>query len=208
MALLNGMYIFVEKEDVSHNVSSFTHPVEEGIETTDHVTAEAQEISLTGKIVNDDALSASVKISTIKQWQKAGTLCSYIGRNYANNYQIISFNTSHPHTVAGGCDYDMTLREVRIAKSPYKVDKNTAASKKTATKTTTKTGMQQRQANSTVKGCYHTVKRGETAYSIAQKYSSKGATMQTIMDNNKNAPRVAGDWTTLQVGTKIFVAYR
>lgn len=205
MALLNGLYIFVKDEEVSHNITSVTHPVEEGIDFTDHVIEEAQEISISGKIVGT---GAAAKISAIKQMQKKGTLVNYIGRNYANNYQIITFNTSHPNTVAGGCDFDMTLREVRIAKSPYKVDKTTASSKKTAIKSITKTGMQQRQTNSTAEGIYHVVKRGETAYSIAQKYNSKGATMKKIMDDNPNAPKVAGDWTTLQVGTKLFVAYR
>lgn len=205
MALLNGLYIFVQDEEVNHNITSVTHPVEEGIDLTDHVIAEAQEISISGKIVGT---GASAKIASIVQMQKKGTLVSYIGRNYASNYQIIAFNTSHPNTVAGGCDFDMTLREVRIASSPYKVAKNTASSQKTATKSTTKTGMQQRQSNSKAEGVYHTVKRGETAYSIAKKYNSKGVTMKTIMDNNPDAPKVKGDWTTLQVGTKLFIADR
>lgn len=205
MALLNGMYIFVQDETVTHNITSVTHPVEEGIDLTDHVIAEAQEISISGKIVGEGAAS---KVSAIVQMQKKGTLVSYIGRNYASNYQVVAFRTSHPNTVAGGCDFDMTLREVRIAKSPYKVDKNTASTNTTPIKSVTKTGMQQRQANSTAEGIYHVVKSGETAYSIAQKYNSKGATMKSIMDNNPNAPRVAGDWTTLQVGTKLLVANR
>ena len=205
MALLNGMYIFVQDETVTHNITSVTHPVEEGIDLTDHVIAEAQEISISGKIVGEGAAS---KIAAIVQMQKSGTLVAYIGRNYASDYQVIAFKTSHPNTVKGGCDYDMTLREVRIAKSPYKVDKNTASSKTTPIKSVTKTGMQQRQTNSVSAAIYHIVKRGESAYSIAQKYNSKGATMATIMANNPNAPRVDDDWTTLPVGAKILVANR
>ena len=68
--------------------------------------------------------------------------------------------------------------------------------------------MQQKQSNSKATGIYHVVKRGETAYSIAKKYNSKGATVKKIMQDNPNAPKVKGDWTTLQVGTKLFVAYR
>lgn len=205
MALLNGTYIFVQDEQVKHNITSVTHPVEEGIDLTDHVIAGAQEISISGKIVGTDASS---KISQIVQWQKKGTLVNYVGRNYASNYQVIDFNTSHPNTVAGGCDFDMTLREIRIAKSPYKVDKNTASANTTPIKSVTKTGMQQKQANSTASGIYHVVKRGETAYSIAKKYASKGATMASIMADNANAPKVSGDWTTLPVGAKVFVANR
>lgn len=205
IALINNIYIFVKDESVTHNITSVTHPVEEGIDLTDHVIAGAQEISLSGKIVGDGAAST---VSAIVQMQKKGTLVSYIGRNYASNYQVISFNTSHPNTVSGGCDFDMVLREVRIASSPYKVDKNTAAAGTTPTKSVTKTGMQQIQANSTASGVYHTVKSGETAYSIAQKYSSQGATVKSIMESNASAPLVAGDWSTLQVGTKILVADR
>ena len=205
MALLNGLYIFVKDEKVNNNITTVTHPVEDGIELTDHVLTEAQEISLTGKIVGD---GAAAKISSIKLMQKQGTLISYIGRNYASNYQITSFDTSHGNAVTGGCDFDMTLREVRIANSPYKVNKNTASTKTTAIKAITKTGMQQIQSNSTAANIYHIVKSGETAYSIAKKYASKGATMSSIMKNNPNAPKVAGDWTTLQVGTKLLIASR
>ena len=205
MALLNGMYIFVESEDVTHNVTTVTHPVEDGIDLTDHVLAEAVEISITGKIVGT---GASVKISTIVIWQKQGTIVSYIGRNVANNFQVTSFKTSHPNTVHGGCEFDMTLREVRIANSPYKQQKNTAAKKTTATKSVTKTGTQQVQAKSKATAIYHVVKRGETAWGIAQKYSSKGATLKEIMEVNEGVLKVKGDWRTLPVGAKILVAYR
>jgi hypothetical protein len=205
MALLNNIYIFVQDEKVNHNITSVTHPVEEGIDLTDHVSAEAQEIVISGKIVGDGAAGS---ISAIVQMQKQGTLVSYVGRNFANNYQVISFNTSHPNTVAGGCEFDMTLREVRFAQSPYKTDKNTAGKNQTPLKEVTKTGTQQRQANSTAAGIYHTVKVGESAYSIAQKYRSKGATMAGIMAANPNAPKFKGDWTSLQVGTKVYVASR
>lgn len=205
MALINDLYIFVKDEKVNNNITTMTHPVEEGIDITDHVRAEAQTINLTGKIVGENASSI---LSKLQQMQKLGTMVNYVGRNYANNYQITKFNTSHPNTVTGGCEYDMELTQVRIAESPYKTGKDTADQNKTPTKSVTKTGMQQKQLNSTSGSVYHTVKSGETAYSIAKSYNSKGVTVASIMKDNPEAPKHSGDWTTLQIGTKLKIASR
>ena len=55
----------------------------------------------------------------------------YVGRNSVSNLQIQSFSTSHPYTNAGGADFDMTLKEIRIAKSAYNKSSNTAKKEQT-----------------------------------------------------------------------------
>lgn len=136
MALINNLYVFVEDEDVSRDINSTTHPVEKGLPITDTIRSEPLVISLKGKIVQTGNVKASKILSKIIQLQKSGSLIKYSGRNVASNMQIQSFNSSHPYTNAGGLDFDMELKEVRIAKSAYDGSKNTG--NKTAKNTNTK----------------------------------------------------------------------
>ena len=122
----------MQDESVNNDIESTTHPVETGIEIESTVRKKPTEISLSGKIVDYDGTSASEILSKLKEFQSKGSLLSYSGRNTAQNLQIQSFNTTHPNTNAGGADFSMTLREVRIAKSSYtSTSNNTTANKKT-----------------------------------------------------------------------------
>ena len=58
MALINGIYVFVEDESLDMNLECTEHPVEEGTEITDHIQRKSVEITLKGKIVDyDDTVS-------------------------------------------------------------------------------------------------------------------------------------------------------
>lgn len=212
IALINGLYVFVQDESLQRGIDTVTHPVEEGIDITDHVRRQPISLSLTGEIVGENAADV---ISQLTKAHHTGVLCTYIGRNHIKNAQIVSFDTSHPNTIWGGCSFTMEIKEVRIAKSAYN-EQNTD----TVTKATTSAGTQQRQAGATTssstssnsagsqssKKVYHTVKSGETAWYLGEKqYKSQGSSMKFITQNNPNAPKVRGDWTTLQVGTKLHV---
>lgn len=128
MAILNGMYVHVVDESMEREVDSTSHPVENGIPTTDTVKPKALSISIDGKIVDYDNLKAEQIISKIRAWQESGSLILYQGRNVAANMQIRSFETSHPNTINGGADFSMILEQVRIAKSAYVPKKNSGAS--------------------------------------------------------------------------------
>lgn len=119
MAILNGLYIHVTEESAEREVDATSHPVEQGVPTTDTVKAKALSISLSGKIVDYGNMKAAQVLSQIKAWQEAGSLVLYKGRNTASSMQIKSFQTSHPNTNHGGADFSMTLTQVRIAKSAY-----------------------------------------------------------------------------------------
>lgn len=131
MAYINGLLIWVKDEKVNYNVTVATHPVETGQEITDHVLKEPLELSITGKIVGDNSAEILEKIRKI---QEEGKLCQYEGRNRAQNCQIVSFSTSADYAITGGFDFDMTLRQTRIASGAtgnitalqsYKVPKET-----------------------------------------------------------------------------------
>lgn len=119
MAILNGLYIFVEDEEINRDIESTSHPVESGIDITSSIRRSPLEISLSGKIVDVGNLTAGDIIAKIYSLQKKGSLINYSGRNIETGVQIQSFSTTHPNTNAGGADYSMVLKEVRIAKSAY-----------------------------------------------------------------------------------------
>lgn len=134
MAILNGMYIHVVDESMEREVGATSHPVEEGIPTTDTVKAKELTISLNGKIVDYDSMKASEVLAKLRAWQEAGTLILYQGRNVASSMQIRSFETDHPNTNSGGADFSMVLKQVRIAKSAYVPKKESTQKKETAAK--------------------------------------------------------------------------
>ena len=125
MALINNIYVFIEDEDISRDTEISQHPVEKGLPTTDIVRAKPKSISISGKIVDIGSTTAATIIEKIEKLRTSGSLIDYKGRNICGNYQIKSFNTSHPNTVWGGAKFDMELVEVRIAKSAYNPKKST-----------------------------------------------------------------------------------
>lgn len=230
MALLNNLYIFVESEDVTRDVESSSHRVEQGFDITDHIQKMPIQLSLQGKIVDyettgtgliDDKheiygevktfAKASDILAKINQLKDSGSLISYVGRGIYNNMQIQSFSTSHPNTNWGGCDFSMTLKEVRIAKPAYteKSNKNS--------------GGTQQVSKGENEAVYHTVKFGDTVWDLVTKkykslvYIENGKTQKylTVMEKckwvmrqNPNAFSRKNDFGTLRVGKKILVGYR
>lgn len=134
MAILNGLYIHVIDESAEREVDATSHPVEEGVPTTDTVKAKALSIAISGKIVDYDGMKASQVLAKIRAWQEAGSLVLYQGRNVASSMQIRSFQTDHPNTINGGADFTMTLQQVRIAKSAYVPKKASDKEKEEAAK--------------------------------------------------------------------------
>ncbi len=137
MAILNGMYIHVTDESMEREVVSTSHPVEEGVPTTDTVKPKALSISLRGKIVDYGNTQASKVLSQLQTWHSSGTLLEYRGRNIASSMQIRTLETNHPNTNNGGADFTMTLQQARIAKSAYVPKKVSTAKQEAAAKVDT-----------------------------------------------------------------------
>ena len=203
MALINNLYIFVESEDVTRDVESTSHPVEKGVEITDHIQRTPEELSLSGKIVDYENMKASDILDKIQSLKNSGSLITYVGRNALSNLQIQSFSTSHPYTNWGGCDFSMTLKEVRIAKPAY-----------TATKQNN--GGTQQVSKGENENVYHTVKKGDCIWnlvtkqykSLEPKFSSTMKKCEWVMEQNQSAFSRKGDFRTLQIGKKILIGYR
>lgn len=203
MARLNGLYIFVVDEDKSYGVDVTEHVVEDGISISDHVKRKAMTLSISGEIVGTNASSV---LSKIKSMHMGGTLCTYSGRTSLSNCLIVDFSTSHPHTIWGGCEFTMTLKEIRTASTTYK---QTTAKK---TKQTKKTGTQQVKKKTKVTYVYHTVKKGDTIWALVASskapYKKYGLSCDEVMKLNPSAFSRKGDFRTLQVGKKIIVGKR
>lgn len=206
MAFINGIYVFVQDENLVHDAESTTHPVETGIDITDHVKLNPIEISINGKIVDYGERKASDILADLKLLQKTGSVITYTGRNAETNLQIQSFNTSHPNTNTGGCDFSMTLKEVDFAKPAYNPTKNT----------TNNTGTQQVEKGENT-DVYHTVKAGDCVWNLVisgayknldPKYSVPMDKCNWVMEQNPSAFSQKGDFRTLQIGERILVGYR
>lgn len=210
MAILNGMYIHVVDEKVDKGVEAPTHPVEEGIGTTDMVRMNPITISLSGKIVDYSAMKSHEVLAKISSLMASGSLVSYRGRNVKSNLIIRAFSTSHPNTNSGGADFEMELQEIRTAKSAYveKTATATATSSAATTRATTNAGTQQVKSGSGT-AVYHTVKSGDTVWALVNKsYKHLGKTVQWVMDNNPAAFTRKGDASTLKVGARLLMGYK
>lgn len=207
MALINNNYVFVADEQLMRDVESTSHPVEKGIDTTDHARRMPYELSISGKIVNHNGKKANEIVAALTTLQKNGSLITYVGRNAMSNMQIQSFETSHPNTVWGGCEFTMSLKEVRIAKPAY-----TAPAKSNKKKNS---GTQQVKKSSNTK-IYHKVKKGDTVWnlvtktykSLEPKYSKPMDKCKWVMSQNPKAFSRKGDFGTLQIGKKLYIGYR
>ena len=138
MAIINGIYIFVERESVSRSIESTTHKVEKGLPITSTIQKQPIELSITGRIVNNDKYDAETTRSKIEALKNSGSLITYKGRNALNNMQIQSFDSEHDNKTWGGFVFSMTLKEVRIALPSYTAKTSTVEAQKTEKKTTPK----------------------------------------------------------------------
>jgi len=199
MAKINGLYIFVESEDMGYGVEVTEHAVEKGVEITDHVKRKGMTLSITGEIVGKNAANV---LSKIKSMHQGGTLCKYVGRTSLSNCLIVEFSTGHTVDIWGGCSFTMTLKEVRTASTSYKKTKND----------TKKAGTQQVTKKSTTVWVYHKVKKGDTVWALVAApkapYKKYGATCNQVMSWNPSAFSRRGDFRTLQIGKNIKVGKR
>lgn len=115
MAMIDGNYIWVEKEDPTYDVDITTQPVEKDIDMTDHVQRKARTMSLNGIVAGPDA---SRILTYLKKCSDTGQIVKYVGR-VAFTGIISGLSTSHDHTNADGFAFSFTLTEVRVAQSSY-----------------------------------------------------------------------------------------
>lgn len=130
MALINNIYILAEEENVENNVTTVTHPTESGMPNADTIRRKAIIIRIKGVIADTEKVKAETAIAKIGALQKEGSKIKYIGAcGTYSNLQIQTFTPSFTHKVNGGAKYDMTLQEMRTAKSAYVKPKTVTSTK-------------------------------------------------------------------------------
>ena len=196
MASIGGVNVWVETENISYDIESTEHPVEKGIEITDHVKANPISIDISGEIVGENAEAMKDRINAL---MKKGALITGSGNNSLSNVQIKSFKATHSNKIWGGFSFDMQIKQVRVAKSAYQSNSLTASRKST--------GMTQIQKNAQ-KGLpiIHKVKKGDTGWDIAQKYNTTVSALNKL--NNLLNVTSNGTWTTLKIGAHLVVGNR
>lgn len=79
----------------------------------------------------------------------------------------------------------------------------------TGTSGTTNAGTQQTTSTKSSTAVYHTVKKGDTVWSLVnEQYKHLGKTVQWVIDNNPDAFSVKGDASTLKIGAKMLMGYK
>lgn len=179
MAYINNYYVFIggDGESVKRSTSISDHSVEEGMVITDHVQRDPLEIQLSGYLVGSDAETIKTNLEKL---QKDGSYVKYIGKEILSKAVITDFDTSRTIEIDGGMEFSMTIREIRVAVSAY----TGSTSGKTV-----KSGTQQVVKNNDT--VYHTVKKGDTLYSIALMYYGNDTKYTTLYAANSDTIETA-----------------
>ena len=133
MGLINNIYVQA-KESLETSVETTSHPTESGMPVSDSIRKQPIVLNLNGKIVDTDKLTAQEAIAKLKKLEQSGSLITYIGAvGKIRNLQIQSFNEDYDNKTHGGANFDMTLKELKIAKSAYVKPKAVTSTKKKIT---------------------------------------------------------------------------
>ncbi len=176
MAKLGNVTLFVESEQYNESVNATAYPVEKGVAFTDHVERNPRSITLQVFLSNP---GASDNLSKLRTQMHKGTILKYVGKATASNIIILSIDHDRS-TIKNGFEVSMTLREVRIAKSPWrKAKKKDKATRKPSDKTGKKKPTSKKSRGT---ARYHIVKPGDTFWDLARKY---GSSVQDVVKWNK-----------------------
>lgn len=178
MAKINGIQIHVEKESLQNDVDLPSHPVEKGINLTDHVERKPVILSISGKLIRPNNTALETLLGRLANIETKGTTVIYEGRRIYHNLMIAAFSYDADSKIMNGFNFSMTLKEVRFASPSYvSLPKKTKA----AVAKVSSVGRKQ-TANKKKSPVYHVAKKGDTYYDIAEKY---GAKWQDVQKNNK-----------------------
>lgn len=169
MAVLGGYKLHVTSERENDDATLTSHPVEKGLEMTDHVENQPIKVELNGVIVGSDYQEIKKSLRKLKN---EGKRITYVGRRSYNNLAIEALEFTASKKIKNGEEFTCTLKEIRIALETLQSSQNQNA------------GRQQLQNQPTER--YHTIKPGDTYWGLAQVY--KG-TVQQMIEWNKWPPR-------------------
>lgn len=175
MALINDIYLFVETELVKRESQVSQHPVEEGIDLTDHVRRSPIILSLTGSLVGEDYENDILRLD---EMQRSGRLMEYVGVNMISDAIIMFFTTEHTGEIRGGCRFTMEICEIRIAASPFVAGSGNMGTQQVEENTS------EAETSSDVRT--YEVQSGDTLWHLAEVYYGNGSQFPTIFNANRD----------------------
>ncbi len=204
MALLSGVYLFVENESVECPVEISRHSVETGVPLSDHVRADALSVHLEGLIVGSGFLNS---IETLRGWQSQGWVLDYVGCYLLRSVQIETFSFEFDSSVKNGCRFSMSLRQLRVARTIYDIGLGYTGSMEVTF--TNGNGVTQILNLSQRKERYHVISAGDTLWYLATQYRVFGVSTASLIAQNTHRDvfltDAQGDFSKLRIGAKLLL---
>ncbi|MBA2878055.1 LysM repeat protein [Anoxybacillus kamchatkensis] len=191
---LAGYEILVLDESINTGVTVTDHPVEQGFNISDHIEPETPTIELNAIIIRPTFERAQKAVDILESKMYKGERIVYEGKKIYPNFVIQSFKYNRNKNIKNGYNASITLKKVRIAQQSYVP---TLPKERSQIKPVTNSGRKQTQNKPTNTAVYHTIRKGDTYWSIAPKY---GTTWQAIQKLNPGV-----DPRKLQIGQKVRV---
>ncbi len=205
---------WADAEELNDIVFSNTYNGEKGRIRTEFINYDTVNDSLTESSVSR---TAAWVVEQLNRFWETGALIKYDGRNALANYQIVSFPTSHLHTIAGGAEFTMSLEECRMAANSYTISELTADNVDSSVKNG---GIQQVSTGDNSEVWYIT-QPGDTVWGLVaadnadykdlkraaidgKNYSA----VDWVMAKNPNAFSTYGDFRTMKDYVKILLGMR
>lgn len=114
MARIGDVEFNVLSESRPHDNEVTTHPVEDGVDITDHVRKQPKVYSIEGHVGdNEDPGAKHLALSYL--WAR-GDLVDYSGRTKMKNVIVENFTSDVDESTQKGFTFSLTLREIDIAK--------------------------------------------------------------------------------------------
>lgn len=189
---VQGYLLLVETEEKTGDVGVPAHPVEDGLALNDHVERQPFGLSLTGKLIRPTNDRLERLIQVLEGYRDKGTIVSYEGRRIYQNMLIEKFTYRADKSMKNGYTFTMSLRQVRVADSPYIAP---TPQVKAQVKKTSEAGRKQTE-NKKTSPVYHVVKKGDTYYALGLKYGTPWPQLETW---NSYPPR------SIPIGVKLRV---
>jgi LysM repeat protein len=165
MAKLGKYNLFVLNESPQYSVQTTSYPVEKGIAMTDHVQPEPESLKI------DVFLSGANYQKTLDQLKNSmykGEMMNYAGRFIMRNVVIENISPSADASAKNGVMVSITLKQIRVATTPYvKTNVKNAQVKKVSN-----AGQKQPTPKKQSNAVYHVVKKGDTYWGLSKKYGT------------------------------------
>jgi len=129
----------IESENPKDSATVTDKPVESGQDISDHVKQNSSIINIRGQMTED----AADKLQILKRYQKDGKLLKYVGRNIYSNMVIEEIDREHGADNRNGFQFNIKLKQVRVATAKEVEIKVANPSTKKKVKKTTNKGKQQ-----------------------------------------------------------------